>query len=110
MNAVTMREHDLARDVKAVLRDVEALLAAVSEQSQEGIAAARPRVEAGIRDARTRLADIDAAWSARARVLAARTDAYAHGHPWETAAVAAAAGAAFGAALAGVIVHYLDRR
>lgn len=110
MKVVTMREHDLARDVQAVLRDVESLLAAVNEESREGIAAARPRVEAGIRDARSRLADMEAGWSARAQAFAERTDAYAHGHPWETAAVAAAAGAAFGAALAGLIVHYLDRR
>jgi ElaB/YqjD/DUF883 family membrane-anchored ribosome-binding protein len=110
MKAVTMREHDLARDVQAVLRDLESLLGAVNEGSREEMAAARPRIEAGIRDARSRLAAIDAAWSARARALAERTDVYAHRHPWETAAVAAAVGAALGAAVGAVVVHHLDRR
>jgi ElaB/YqjD/DUF883 family membrane-anchored ribosome-binding protein len=106
MTDVTMREHDLARDVKAVLRDVEALLDAVNQESRDGIAAARPRVEAGIRDARSRLAEMDAELAARTRRLAARTDAYVHRHPWEVAAGAIAAGALIGAA-AGVLLARL---
>lgn len=110
MTDVTMREHDLARDMKAVLRDVEALLEAVNQESRDGIAAARPRVEAGIRDARSRLAEMDAALAARARQLAARTDEYAHRHPWEVAAGAAAAGALVGAAVGVLLAGLNDRR
>jgi ElaB/YqjD/DUF883 family membrane-anchored ribosome-binding protein len=110
MSDLNMREHDLARDVKAVLNDVEGLLDAVKQESSDGIDAARPRIEAGIRDARGRLAEMEAALSARARRIALRTDNYARAHPWEVAASAAVAGAVIGAALGAFLAALSGRR
>lgn len=109
MTQYAMREHKLAHDVKAVLGDIEELLAAVSADSKEGVSAVQPRVEAGIREARSRLAEMDAALSARVHHAANQADAYVHRHPWEIAAVAAAAGAAVGA-LIGVLIAGGPRR
>jgi ElaB/YqjD/DUF883 family membrane-anchored ribosome-binding protein len=110
MSEATMREHDLARDVKAVLRDIEALLAAVNEQPQGVAIPTPPRLETGIRDARSRLAELDAALAARARRAAAGAEDYARRHPWEVAAAAAAAGAMVGAMLGAAAACLYGRR
>jgi ElaB/YqjD/DUF883 family membrane-anchored ribosome-binding protein len=87
----------LVDDVKAVLADTEELLEALRTESKERVAGLRPRVEAAIKRARTRLAEAEATVTARARRVARQADAYAHENPWQTAGMAAAGGALIGA-------------
>ena len=93
----------LVDDVKAVLADTEELLEALRTESKERIAGLRPRVEATIKRARMRLAESEAAVTARARQVARNADVYAHENPWKTAGMAAAGGALIGA-MVGVLL------
>jgi ElaB/YqjD/DUF883 family membrane-anchored ribosome-binding protein len=95
-------EYDVVRaqlvdDVKAVLADTEELLDALRTESKDRVAGLRPRVEATIKRARTRLAEAEATVTARARHVARAADSYAHENPWRTAGMAAAGGALVGA-------------
>ena len=90
----------LISDVKTLLADTEELLLAVAEESKDKVAGMRPRLEAAMRRARTRAAEVQADIEARAREGVRRVDSYASEHPWQTAGMAAAVGAAVGAVIA----------
>jgi ElaB/YqjD/DUF883 family membrane-anchored ribosome-binding protein len=90
----------LVSDVRSVLTDTEEIVQAVASESKEKVAALRPRVDASLQRARTRLRELEAAVEARARETARQADVYAHEHPWKTAGVAAGIGAAVGAVVA----------
>jgi len=95
----------LVSDVKAVLADSEELMQAAGAESKDKVAMIRPRVEATLQRAKTRLREIEAASEARARETARQVDAYAHDHPWQTAGMAAGVGAAVGALVALLIAR-----
>jgi ElaB/YqjD/DUF883 family membrane-anchored ribosome-binding protein len=95
----------LVSDVKAVLSDTEEIMQAASAESKDKVAMIRPRVEATLQRAKTRLREIEAAGEARARETARQVDAYARDHPWQTAGVAAGVGAAVGALVALLIAR-----
>jgi ElaB/YqjD/DUF883 family membrane-anchored ribosome-binding protein len=90
----------LVSDVRSVLTDTEEIVQAATSESKEKVASLRPRVDASLQRARTRLREIESAVEARARESARQVDLYAHEHPWQTAGVAAAIGAAVGAVVA----------
>jgi ElaB/YqjD/DUF883 family membrane-anchored ribosome-binding protein len=90
----------LVSDVRTLVADAEELLAAVGADSKDKIAGIRPRVEAAIQRARSRAADVESALEARADGGARRVDDYATEHPWQTAGMAAAVGAAVGGLIA----------
>jgi len=90
----------LVADMRVLLADAEALLAAVGAESKDKIAGIRPQLEAAIQRARTRAAEVEAVIEARARESALKVDAYASEHPWQTAGMAAAVGAGVGAVIA----------
>lgn len=100
MSAYADPRERLLSDVKTLLADTEALLAAVGAESKEKIAGIRPQLEAAMQRARTRAVELEAALEARAREGALRVDAYATEHPWQTAGMAAAVGATVGAIIA----------
>lgn len=107
-NAMTDYDYSrerLVTDMKTVLADTEELLRAVGAESKEKIAGIRPRVEAAILRARTRLAEMEAAIETRARQRAREVDAYAAEHPWKAAGMAAAVGAAVGAIVAALLAR-----
>lgn len=90
----------LVSDVKAVLTDTEEMVQAATAESKEKVAAVKPRLEASLQRARTRLSDMEAGVEARAKETVRQVDVYAHEHPWQTAGIAAATGAAVGAIVA----------
>jgi ElaB/YqjD/DUF883 family membrane-anchored ribosome-binding protein len=96
----------LVSDVRSVLTDTEEVLQAATSDSKEKVATLRPRVDAALQRAKTRLREIESAVEARARETARHVDVYAHEHPWQTAGVAAGIGAAVGA----VVALLLSRR
>ena len=79
----------LTQDVKVLAADLQELLKATASQSGEKIAAARTRVEGALVHARDTV-------GLQAREAAERTDRYVHQYPWETAGIAAIAGAIAG--------------
>ena len=60
----------VASDVKQLIADTEELLRAVGADSKEKVAALRPRVEAAVAQARTRLNEMEGIVEQRGRVLA----------------------------------------
>jgi ElaB/YqjD/DUF883 family membrane-anchored ribosome-binding protein len=105
METIMAATFDVARerlvsDVKAVLADTEEMMQAASAESKEKVATIRPRMEATLQRAKTRLREIEAAGEARARETVGQVDAYARDHPWQTAGIAAGVGAAVGALVA----------
>jgi ElaB/YqjD/DUF883 family membrane-anchored ribosome-binding protein len=90
----------LVSDVRSVLTDTEEIVQAATSESKEKVASLRPRVDASLQRAKTRLREIESAVEVRARETAHRADVYAHEHPWQTAGVAAGIGAAVGAVVA----------
>jgi len=96
----------LVSDVRSVLTDTEEIVQAATSESKEKVASLRPRVDASLQLARTRLREIESAVEARARESARQVDVYAHEHPWQAAGVAAGIGAAVGA----VVALLLSRR
>lgn len=90
----------LVSDVRSVLTDTEEILQAATSESKEKVATLRPRADATLQRARTRLREIESSVEARARETAQRVDVFAKEHPWQTAGVAAGIGAAVGAFVA----------
>lgn len=83
---------DLLEDLKAVVRDAEALLRATEGQVGEKIAEARARAEESLGSARERLGVAAADLGTRARSAAHSTDGYVKENPWTAVAVAVGVG------------------
>lgn len=86
----------LVSDLKAVMRDAEALLKASSAQTGERIQEARARAEESLRQAKARLSEIEDEALRRARESAAAADAYVRGNPWQSVGIAAGVGLLLG--------------
>ena len=82
----------LFEDLRAVVRDAEALLQATEGQAGEKIAEIRARAEESLRGAHQRLQEAGAGIEARARAAANSADTYVHKNPWAAVAIAAGIG------------------
>ena len=78
----------LADDIKALVRDAEALLRASAENAEELTGDARERAERSLHALRSQLNDIERDLKGRAQVL----DGYVHDNPWWAIGAAAAVG------------------
>jgi ElaB/YqjD/DUF883 family membrane-anchored ribosome-binding protein len=96
----------LIHDVSAVIEDTEELLKALGTESKEKIAGVRPRVEAALLRAKTRVAEMEAGVETRALQTVQDVDIYAHENPWKTAGVAAGVGAALGAMIGVLLARH----
>jgi ElaB/YqjD/DUF883 family membrane-anchored ribosome-binding protein len=74
----------LAEDIKALVRDAEALLRASAESAEELTDDARERTEQSLHALRGQLADIERDLKGRAEVL----DGYVRDNPWTAMAIA----------------------
>lgn len=83
---------DILEDLRAVVRDAEALLRATEGQAGEKINEVRDRVRSTLDDARERIkvAGVDA--GERTRAAARTADNYVHENPWLVIGVAAGLG------------------
>lgn len=95
-----LTKQQLIADFKVVLADAEALIQATAAQGGEVLASAREKARESLGLAKEKLAEAQAAVSAKSRVAADATDEYVHAHPWEAVGVAAAAGLLVGMLLA----------
>lgn len=89
----------LAADVETVIADMDEMLKALAVESADKTASVRARYEAALRRARIGIAETKALARARARRAVGDADVFAHQHPWRTAGMAAATGAALGAVI-----------
>jgi len=92
--------HRLMADLKRVVADAEALMAATAGDASERAHTARQRAAESVAHARDRLHALEA--QARERVTAAahEADHYVHENPWQSIAIAAGVGALVGILLA----------
>lgn len=82
----------LLRDLKLVVEDAEALLAATAGQTGEKIEQLRTRAKESLAAARERLKEAGTEIGTRAKAAAKSTDDYVHENPWTAVGIAAAIG------------------
>jgi ElaB/YqjD/DUF883 family membrane-anchored ribosome-binding protein len=99
MERMEMGSGQIVQDLKAVVGDAEALLHATAGDASERAVKARTRAEESLRNARTRMVEMEQQMMARARAAAQATNGYVHENPWPSIGVAA--GLAF---VAGMLV------
>lgn len=86
----------LFEDLRAVVRDAEALLRATSAQTGEKLQEARARAEESLRAAKARMGDIQEDAARRAREATTATEDYVRENPWQALGVAAGIGVLIG--------------
>jgi ElaB/YqjD/DUF883 family membrane-anchored ribosome-binding protein len=82
----------LMEDLRAVVADAEALMAATADEAGAGVREARARAAGSLEQARARLEDLEAEVKARAKEVAHDADGYVRQNPWQSIGVAAAVG------------------
>lgn len=94
----------LVEDLRTLAADMEDILKVTASQTGEQLSSVRAKAQESLRSARSRLAEAQAALSAKARATAAATartaDDYAREKPWHVVAMAAAAGLVIGMLIA----------
>ena len=95
VNAV--HKDQLMGDLKRVLADAEALLAATTGDASEEVTRLRSRVSATLSQAKNGLIEAQAAVVDKAKVAAKATDEYVHDNPWKSIGIAAGVGLLIGA-------------
>lgn len=103
-NAQAAREK-LREDFNEVVADTEQLLKTIATTGGEKTQALRESVEQKLKAARERLRELEEDALVRARAAAKATDAYVHGHPWQSIAIVAGI-----AAVIGIVVGLLLNR
>jgi ElaB/YqjD/DUF883 family membrane-anchored ribosome-binding protein len=97
MNArVEVTTDQLVSDLKTVMQDAEALLKATSTLTGEKIQEVRARAEESLRQAQTRLTEVEEEAMRRAREIAEAADEYVHENPWQSVGIAAGIGLVLG--------------
>lgn len=97
MNArVEVTTDQLVADLKTVMQDAEALLKATSTLTGEKIQEVRARAEESLRQAQTRLTEVEEEAMRRAREIAEAADEYVHENPWQSVGIAAGIGLVLG--------------
>ena len=83
----------LARDLRALVDDAEALLRHAVQDAGQGYAAARARLEESLARAKARLDATERAVRGQVRQKGAAVNDYVHQNPWPAIGAGAAAGA-----------------
>lgn len=94
-NDVVTKEK-LITDFKVVIADAEELLKATAQDAGEKAVSARARIEAHLREAKDKLADLEEAIKTRAKQAADVTDQYVHNNPWKAVGIAGGVGLLLG--------------
>jgi ElaB/YqjD/DUF883 family membrane-anchored ribosome-binding protein len=94
--AAPVTTEDILEDLRAVVRDADALLRATEGQAGEKIADIRAHAEESLGSARQRLSETGARFEAHARSAARSTDTYVRENPWTAVAIAVGIGFVLG--------------
>ena len=89
----------LIDDLRAVVTDAEALVAATAGDISERAKIARQRASGSVESARVRLAELEADLKRRAKAVRDDATQYVHDNPWQSVGVAAAVGVVIGVLL-----------
>src|SRR5688572_19276752 len=89
MTDAQVAKDKLLHDFNEVVADTEQLLKSAASAGGEKAQALRASVEHSLKAARERLQELEHDAEKRARAAARATDAYVHGHPWQSIAIAA---------------------
>jgi len=90
----------LARDMRKVVEDAEALLRHKVRDAGEGYAEARIRLEDSLKSAKDRIVALEEELAERLKDAGRVTDRYVRDHPWESIGIGAAVGLALGLLIA----------
>jgi len=97
MSELTSAQKDkLMSDLKLVMSDAEALLAATASDAGEGVAELRARVASTLSRAKDGLIEAQGAVVDKAKAAARATDGYVHENPWKSVGIAAGVGLLLG--------------
>jgi len=86
----------LMNDLRAVIADAEALMAATAETAETEVREARARAEESLGQARARLESLEEELKAHAKAAMGDADAYVRENPWQSIGIAAAIGLVLG--------------
>lgn len=89
-------KNTLIADFKAVIHDAEELIKATADQTDDKIGAIRGQAEKSLRDARSKLGEIEDNIMERGKAAAKATDQLVHDKPWQSVALATAVGVMVG--------------
>jgi ElaB/YqjD/DUF883 family membrane-anchored ribosome-binding protein len=98
--ATTAAREQLLTDLKSVVADSQELLEATAGAAGDRAAAARARVEESLREAKSKIEQLDAEIMGQVKEAAKVADEYVHAHPWGAVGIAAAAGLLLGVIIA----------
>lgn len=87
---------ELADAFRTFIHHGEALLGAKAEGAATTVADARSMLEGQLREAKTRLAELEKRVAEQTRAAARSTDEYVHENPWQSVGVAAGVGLVLG--------------
>jgi ElaB/YqjD/DUF883 family membrane-anchored ribosome-binding protein len=93
-NSVPMDK--LIDELRLMAADAEELLVSAANQTGEGAAAARARIQKTLHVVKARLATAETAVIERTRQAAKATDEYVHDNPWKAIGISACAGVIVG--------------
>jgi ElaB/YqjD/DUF883 family membrane-anchored ribosome-binding protein len=94
--AESVSGEQLIADLQAVVRDAENLLKATAAQAGEKVDAVRARAKESVRQAKSRIADLEHDALERAKALAGDADRYVRQYPWQAVGIAAGIGLVIG--------------
>jgi len=95
----------LVQDFNEVVTDAEQLLKSIAAAGGEKSQALRATLEENLKTSRERLRELEERAVERTRAAARATDAYVHGHPWQSIAIVAGI-----TAIVGIVVGLLLNR
>lgn len=87
-------------DLRSVIEDATMLLHATSDQTDEGVATARSRINQRLQDVIERLVTAEEVVVERTKQAVKTTDQYVHDNPWKSIGIAACVGAIIGMLIA----------
>lgn len=96
MSDTAQAKEKLATDFRAVMDDIDALMAATTNKADGEVKALRARIQDRLSGAKEKLLDAQHEAVQRAKDAAVATDEYVHAKPWQAIGAAAAIGLALG--------------
>ncbi len=93
-NSVPMDK--LMDELRLMVADAEELLVTTANQTGDGAAAARARIQKSLHVVKARLVNAETAMIERTRQAAKATDEYVHDNPWKAIGISACAGVIVG--------------
>jgi len=96
MTQTATNKDRLVSDLKAIIADGEEILKSTADVAGEKVSHLRTKIEGRLKDAKTKLADIEVVLLDKTKACAHATDDFVHDQPWKAVGIAALVGVACG--------------